>query len=161
GWEWLARGTAVYGGGSAIDVPVSISGDSFYYLPTHEINSGCAIIAYRMQKNGAASQRQPEPSKKMSEQQWKKVQQSKWDWDMLAMPRLNPTLEGLPGKIQPRSVEVKIADPDLDRIIWDEKIPSHQKDEKLSAQVEELISTNWRPVIFPAAKAPSEAYRLL
>src|SRR4029079_19044437 len=31
GWEWFARGTAVYGGGSAIDVPIAISGDSFYY----------------------------------------------------------------------------------------------------------------------------------
>ena len=52
GKEWLARGTAVYGGGSVIDVPVSVAGDSFYFLPTHEINAGAALIAYRMQADG-------------------------------------------------------------------------------------------------------------
>src|SRR3954454_3591154 len=30
GWEWLPRGTAVYGGGSTLDVPIAIAGDSFY-----------------------------------------------------------------------------------------------------------------------------------
>ena len=43
----FARGTAVYGGGSTIDTPVVIAGDSFYFLPTHEINAGavsrCAV----------------------------------------------------------------------------------------------------------------------
>ena len=33
GQEWLARGTAVYGGGSVIDSPVVVAGDSFYFLP--------------------------------------------------------------------------------------------------------------------------------
>ena len=54
GKEWLARGTAVYGGGSVIDMPISIAGDSFYYIPTHEINAGAAVIAYRMKKDGTA-----------------------------------------------------------------------------------------------------------
>ena len=53
GKEWLARGTAVYGGGSAIDVPVAIAGDSFYYVPSHEINAGAAVIAYKMQPGGS------------------------------------------------------------------------------------------------------------
>src|SRR5262249_10891760 len=52
GKEWLARGTAVYGGGSVIDVPVTIAADSFYYLPTHEISAGAAVIAYRSQPGG-------------------------------------------------------------------------------------------------------------
>src|SRR5687767_3114740 len=52
GWEWLPRGTAVYGGGSVIDVPITIAGDSFYFLPTHEINAGVAVIAYRMKQGG-------------------------------------------------------------------------------------------------------------
>jgi len=161
GWEWLARGTAVYGGGSAIDVPVDISGDSFYFLPTHEINSGCAVIAYRMKKDGTASERRPEPSQKMTAEQWEKVAAAKWDWDMLAMPRLKHAAEGLPGKIEARNVEVKVTDGELDRIIFEEEPVSQVKDERLELAVDELISTNWRPAIFPAAKAPSEAYRLM
>jgi hypothetical protein len=54
--EWLSRGTAVYGGGSAVDVPVSVAGDSFYYVPTHEVNAGCAVIAYHMQSDGDAAE---------------------------------------------------------------------------------------------------------
>jgi hypothetical protein len=161
GWEWLARGTAVYGGGSAIDVPVAISGDSFYYLPTHEINSGCAIVAYRTQKDGTASQGRAEPSQKMPAEQWEKVAAAKWDWDMLAMPRLKHATEGLPGKIEARNVEVKISDADLDRIIFDDEPVSQIKDERVERAVDELISSKWRPAIFPAAKAPSEAYRLM
>lgn len=161
GWEWLARGTAVYGGGSAIDVPVAISGDSFYYLPTHEINSGCAVIAYRMKKDGTGSQRRAEPSQKMPAEQWERVAAGKWDWDMLAMPRLNHGADGLPGKIEARNVEVKITDAELDRIIFDDEPISQIKDERLERAVDELISTHWRPAIFPAAKAPSEAYRLM
>src|SRR5690606_18607181 len=55
GKEWVARGTAVYGGGSVLDTAVSIAGDSFYYLPTHELNAGVAVIAYRMNPIGSAS----------------------------------------------------------------------------------------------------------
>ncbi|HEV8606566.1 MAG TPA: PQQ-binding-like beta-propeller repeat protein [Tepidisphaeraceae bacterium] len=166
GWEWLARGTAVYGGGSAIDVPVAIGGDSFYYLPTHEINSGCGIIAYRMKNDGTASERRPEPSKKMGEGEWTKAGAAKWDWDMLAMARLKHATEGLPGKVMgtrqwPKNVEVNIADAELDRIIWEESEIPAVKDEKLERAVEELIGTKWRAALFPAAKAPSEAYRLM
>ncbi|HEV8290357.1 MAG TPA: hypothetical protein VGP94_00470, partial [Tepidisphaeraceae bacterium] len=166
GWEWLARGTAIYGGGSAIDVPVAISGDSFYYLPNHEINSGCAITAYRMKKDGTASDRRPDPSQKMTKDQWEKVTAAKWDWDMLAMSRLKHATDGLPAKLEgtiqsPKNVEVKIEDADLDRIIFEQEAISQVKDERLERAVDELISTNWRPAIFPAAKAPSEAYRLM
>jgi len=161
GWEWLPRGTAIYAGGSAIDVPVSISGDSFYYLPTHEINSGCALIAYRMKKDGTASERRPEPSQKLTQDQWQKIRHAQSDWDMLAMPRLKHATEGLPAKIETRNVEVTIPDADLDRIIFEEEPLSATKDQMLESAVEELIATDWRPAIFPAAKAPSEAYRLM
>ncbi len=67
GKEWLARGTAVYGGGSVIDVPVSIAGDSFYCIPTHEINAGAAVIAYRMQADGRAHEAVRTPAGRVDE----------------------------------------------------------------------------------------------
>ena len=42
-------------------MPIVIAGDSFYYLPTHEINAG-VVLAYRMEKDGKASERGPEPT---------------------------------------------------------------------------------------------------
>jgi len=98
GKEWLARGTAVYGGGSVIDMPVSIAGDSFYYIPTHEINAGAAVIAYRMKPGGRAGKASPPPTATLTDSEWKKVQSGKghagpWDWDTLEMSRLNHVLK--------------------------------------------------------------------
>jgi len=45
-----------------LDVAVSIAGDSFYYLPTHEINAGVAVIAYRMNRRAwRANDRRHQP----------------------------------------------------------------------------------------------------
>ncbi len=124
GWEWFARGTAVYGGGSTLDVPVVISGDSFYYLPTHEINAGCVLLAYRMKPDGNASQRGPQPADKLSPDQWRTVQWAmNWDWDTLASPRLDVTLKGLPEPVagtrqrpmtaQAKAIVAHVTDSDL------------------------------------------------
>ncbi len=96
GWEWFARGTAVYGGGSVLDVPIAISGDSFYYLPTHEINAGVVLIACKMQQGGNAANRAPEPAEKLSPENWKKIQSMKWDWDLLSMQRLRTSSPACP-----------------------------------------------------------------
>ena len=94
------RGTAVYGGGSTIDVPIAISGGSFYYLPTHEINAGVVLLAYRMDKDGTASQRAPQPKADITAEQWGKIKDAKWDWDTLLMPRLDHVLkQGLPERM--------------------------------------------------------------
>ena len=73
------RKAAVYGGGSVIDVPVSIAGDSFYYIPTHEMNAAIAVIAYRMKAGGKASRKTEAPSARLNEEEWKEVQESRWD----------------------------------------------------------------------------------
>src|SRR4030095_767115 len=102
GWEWLARGTAVYGGGSVIDVPVTIAGDSFYFLPTHEINAGVALIAYRMDAAGKSEQKvSPEEIKKekLTAEDWRKIGEMKWDWDTLGMPRVNHVMVDVPQKV--------------------------------------------------------------
>ena len=129
GKEWLARGTAVYGGGSVIDVPVSVAGDSFYFVPTHEINAGAALIAYRMQADGRSQESVPPPADKLTEAEWQAVQQRPWDWDTLGMPRLDHVLEALPGTVpgtrqQPLTEEAaqavaKITDAELDRFVWE------------------------------------------
>ncbi len=175
GKEWLARGTAVYGGGSAIDAPVAIAGDSFYYVPTHEINAGAAVIAYRMQPGGGAAKASPVPRARLTPDEWRRVQDLPWDWDTLGMPRLDHVLAALPGKVpgtrmQPLAAEAataaaKIADGELDRFIWE--APVHGKAGataealagELSRAVGELLSVDWRPLQFPAGKAPAEAYR--
>ncbi|PYI80425.1 MAG: hypothetical protein DME26_21640 [Verrucomicrobia bacterium] len=178
GKEWLARGTAIYGGGSVIDVPIAIAGDSFYYVPTHEINAGAAVIAYKMQPGGTAGKRSPAPSNPLTDEEWKKVQKLPWDWDTLALGRLNHVLAGLPGKIpgtrqQPLTNEAaeavaKITDAELDKFIWEAPTvkvePSKTRllrdlRSKLSDSVQELISIEWRPLVFPAGKHPEEAYR--
>src|SRR5207302_1896134 len=89
GKEWLARGTAVYGGGSVIDVPVTIAGDSFYYLPTHEISAGAAVIAYRSEPDGSGGKESPPPADRLAGADWKKVQDLPWDWDLLERDRLS------------------------------------------------------------------------
>jgi len=184
GKEWLPRGTAVYGGGSVIDMPISIAGDSFYYIPTHEINAGAALIAYKMQAGGnpvdsfrRAGKASEPPNATLTDSVWKKVQQLPWDWDMLEMSRLNHLLKGLPGTIpgtrqQPLTQQASglvddITDAELDRFIWE--VPVIQfKDSRgltslqaeLSRCVRELISKEWRPLLFPVGKHPREAYRL-
>jgi len=184
GKEWLARGTAVYGGGSVIDTPISVAGDSFYYIPAHEINSGAALIAYTMAPDGTAARESRPPDAKpvssaverLTDAQWEKVQKMPWDWDMLGMSRLGHVLKALPGKIpgtfqQPLTEQAadlvgRITDAELDRFIWE--VPSVQMPEnsacedlkqKLSSCVRELISKDWQPWIFPSGKHPREAYR--
>ncbi len=129
GKEWLARGTAVYGGGSVIDVPVSVAGNSLYFVPTHEINAGAALIAYRMQTDERSHDAALPPSDKLTEAEWQSVQQRPWDWDTLGMPRLDHVLKDLPGAVpgtrqQPLTEEAaravaKITDAELDRFIWE------------------------------------------
>lgn len=181
GYEWFARGTAVYGGGSAVDVPIAISGDSFYYLPTHELSAGCCLVAYRMQKDGKASERGPEPKEKFTAAQWDWVKrQGKWDWDTLGIDRLKSTVATFPEKVpgttaapltgEAKAAVAKISDDELDKIIFERLKAAEKKDAApseaavkarvmLARSVDELISTTWQPLQFPAAKAPSEAYR--
>jgi hypothetical protein len=178
GWEWLARGTAVYGGGSVIDVPIAIDGDSFYFLPTHEINAGVVVLGYKMDPNGKAANRDPEPKEQLTTEQWEKIKAMKWDWDTLGMPRLNTVLQkGLPEKVRgtrqlPLVDEAKqavaaISDEQLDAIIFrgpsfgamgDESLRGWRTE--LARAVDELISTRWQPLLFPAGKHPTESYRL-
>ena len=178
GNEWLIRGTAVYGGGSTLDAPVTIAGDSFYYLPTHELNSGCALIAYRMTPGAAEPKRVPPNAPKLSDEEWQTVQQLPWDWDTLAAPRLKNLLEALPGPVPgtlaaPLAAEAEkkvaaISDGALDEFIWKPAweppatvARSETKERKqLQAAVRELISQRWRPLVLPAGKAPEESYRV-
>ena len=176
GKEWLARGTAVYGGGSVIDMPVSIAGDSFYFIPTHEINAGAAVIAYRMKADGNAAKISETPIAEFTQDEWKKVRQLPWDWDTCEMPRLNHLLKSLPGKIpgtrqQPLTEQAdgsvsRIADDRLDRFIWETPTVEFADINdgstlriELSRSVRELISKDWRPLVFPPGKHPREAYR--
>ena len=179
GSEWLIRGTAVYGGGSVLDVPVAIAGDSFYYLPTHEINSGCALIAYRAAPGAPPPKNTPLPAPKLTDDEWRQVQDLPWDWDTLATPRLKSLLEALPGKVpgtlaapltnDAAKAVAAIPDGALDEFIWNPALnstnspPTAAADpalvEKLRAAVRELLSQRWRPLVTPAGKAPEEAYR--
>ena len=176
GKEWLARGTAVYGGGSVIDMPVSIAGDSFYYIPTHEINAGGAVIAYKMKAGGRAGKGSEPLTTTFGNEEWKKVQQLPWDWDTLEMSRLNHLLKSLPGKIpgtrqyplteQARQLVGGITNAELDRFIWEvctiefaDKNSGTSLNKDLSRSVRELISKDWRPLVFPPGKHPREAYR--
>ncbi len=174
GKEWLARGTAVCGGGSVIDTAVSIAGDSFYYIPTHEMNAGAAVIAYKMAANGDAGKQFNAPSAKLTDAEWEKVRGLRWDWDTLQSPRLKNVLDALPGKAlgtfqnpvteQARTRVEQIKDNDLDRLIWEIPTATPAEADKLKAQlasqVEELISQQWQPLVFPPGKHPTEAYRI-
>jgi hypothetical protein len=176
GKEWLARGTAVYGGGSVIDIPVSVAGDSFYYIPTHEINSGAAVIAYKMKADGRAGKRSEPLTNSFGDDEWRKVQQLRWDWDTLEMPRLNHLLKNLPGKIpgtrrqplteQARRLVSRITNDELDRFIWETRTIEFAETgewtnlkKELSRSIKELIPKQWRPLVFPPGKHPREAYR--
>ncbi len=177
GTEWLARGTAVYGGGSVTDVAVSIAGDSFYYIPTHEINAGAAIIAYRMTADGNAGRESDPPLTKLTDEEWQKVQRLPWDWDTLSVRRLRHVPDVLPGRIrgtvqdplteQANHRVARIVDAELDRFIWE--VPNVTPDAdpaagdlkvQLASRVRELISQQWQPLVFPPGKHPREAYRI-
>jgi hypothetical protein len=187
GWEWFARGTAVYGGGSVIDVPIAIDGDSFYYLPTHEINAGVVLLAYRMDKDGQASKRAAAPKVELTADHWAKIRDDKWDWDTLGQPRLNHVLKsGLPEKMpgtldkpltdEAREKVATIEDVVLDRIIWEPAYPKRRpafqgrpidatasegrRTKQLNDAVAELLSRQWQPLLFPAGKHPREAYAI-
>jgi hypothetical protein len=172
GKEWLARGTAVYGGGSAIDVPIAIAGDSFYYLPTHEINAGVALIAYRMQPGG-----NPKPSSPLvdtlSTEASDQVQQLQWDWDTLGIARLNHLLKALPKPVPgtkqnpltdtAQAAVAQIMEEDLTRFILSKPKFNSGADASLTRElagaVRELIGDEWRPLLFPAGTFPEESYR--
>lgn len=184
GKEWLIRGTAVYGGGSAIDVAVSVAGETFYYVPSHEINSGCAVIAYRMQPAGpgargfkpgvlAAGQAQP-PIERLSAGEKERIARLRWDWDILQTPRVRQVLQELdiraagtrlgPLADQAAQEVAAIPDAELDRTVWEARVlgpaaPASPLRGMLAAAVEELISRRWGPLVFPAGKHPIEAYR--
>lgn len=177
GKEWLARGTAVYGGGSVIDTAVSIAGDSFYFIPTHEINAGVAVIACKMSPNGTAGRESQPPAARLTEQQWAKVQDLPWDWDILRSERLNHVLKALPGTVpgtsqQPLTEQAaervaRISDSELDRFIWEARVMQSSEGAEcaklkavLASQVRELISQPWQPLVFPPGKHPREAYRI-
>jgi hypothetical protein len=156
---------------------VVIAGDGFYYLPTHELNSGAALIGYRMDQGGTADQETqflPEP---LRNDEWAKVQELPWDWDTLEARRLDHVLQGLPGKIpgtrqQPLTNEAAqavaaIPDAALNSIIWEaqdlrppkRRVYTAGLKHDLEGAVAELISTEWRPLLFPAGKFPEESYR--
>jgi hypothetical protein len=181
GKEWLPRGTAVYGGGSVLAVPVAVAGDSFYYVPTHEVNAGVAVIAYRMNPDGAASKETSLLPEDLTDEEWKQVQEFPWDWDSMESRRLNHLLTALPGKVpgtrqapltgEAAKAAAEISDAELDRIIWETRQPRVESESAgqvytsgmrrdLAAAVEELISTEWQPLLFPAGKFPEESYRI-
>lgn len=179
GNEWLIRGTAVYGGGSVLDTAVAVAGDSFYYLPSHELNSGCALIAYRSSLEARPSKRPSMPRSKPAPEEWDQIQKLPWDWDSLAHPRLKNLLEALPGPVPgtagaPLATEASravasLTDSDLDRFIWESawdparvfEIPPDCEGlaGTLRGMTRELISETWRPLVMPAGKAPKEANR--
>jgi hypothetical protein len=177
GQEWLARGTAVYGGGSVIDTPVVVAGDSFYFLPTHELNSGCALIAYRMKTGGDAAKETPPLKADLTPDEIKKIVTLPWDWDILGTPRLEGILKSLPTPIEgtllrplgKQHIQARldaITDSQLDEMIW--QVPKYLFPEKsemvdlrnrLNRAVAELIDTPWAPWVFPSGKHPRQAYR--
>jgi hypothetical protein len=177
GKEWLSRGTAVYGGGSVIDTPISIAGDSFYYIPTHEINAGVAVIAYRMKSDGEAAKVVAPPAAELTDSEWQKIQKLSWEWDMLETGRLNHVLKTLPENVEgtrqnpltkrAANVVSDMTDAELDRFVWEVPVIQFRNNsvptslqQDISRCVTELISQQWRPLLFPPGKHPREAYQL-
>jgi len=173
GKEWLARGTAVYGGGSTIDVAVTVADDGFYYLPTHELNAGCAVIAYRMDSRGVAHREGMLPETPLTEDEQEQLRSQPWDWDTLRSPRL-ARLCGPLENIQPKASlteesSVPLADNQLDQLIWqsEEADPVGWPNDPafatcqglLENEIERVIQQAGYPFIFPAGKHPQEAYR--
>lgn len=178
GKEWLVRGTAVYGGGSAIDTSIVISGDSFFWVPTHELNSGSALIAYREAREDAPRESgAPGPRTLLrppSDSDLGRVSTLPWDFDVLETPRLSRLVDGVPAVLGTRrrpdtqgafSALESLREGDLDRIVWEEPrwsppaggVPPRLR-EALEEAVREVISADWRPLIFPAGKHPRESY---
>jgi hypothetical protein len=129
-----------------------------------------------MKAGGQAAKVSEPPTTSFGDIEWKKVQTLPWDWDTLEMPRLNHLLKNLPGKIpgtrrqpltgQANELVSKITDDELERFIWETRaIKMAETDalidlkQKLSRLVKELISRQWRPLVFPPGKHPREAYR--
>ena len=175
GQEWLCRGTAVYGGGSVIDTSVSIAGDSFYFLPTHELSAGSAIIAYKMQPNGSAANKTEPLTGKLSGADWEKIKSMPWDWDILEAERFT-SLTNFPAKVPgtrqlPLSEKAKekvseIRNEQFEALLWEipacnkpDRVISQVLQNQLADQIHELISTEWRPLLSPPGKHPLEAYR--
>jgi len=178
GKEWILRGTGVYGGGSVIDVGVTMVDDMFYYVPTHEISAGCAIIAYQMNERGQASQKTTVPTVKLRREDRDRLSSLPWDWEVLNTPRI--------ARLAPEFLEVRrqacqqalsrigpppfVDDKTIEQMIWEVpedagQIPEKYADlerelrRKLNAAVKELISRPWAPFVFPAGKHPVESYR--
>ncbi|MGB9688783.1 PQQ-binding-like beta-propeller repeat protein [Thermogutta sp.] len=178
GKEWILRGTGLYGGGSVIDVGITIVNDGFYYVPTHEISAGCAIIAYQMAENGEAAQKSTVPRANLTNEERDKLASLAWDWDVLSTPRiarLAPEFLELREQASQRSLS-KIGPPPfvdekfIEQVIWEVPMDSGQTWDKyaglerelrtkLNAAVKELISRPWAPFVFPAGKHPVESYR--
>lgn len=184
GNEWLPRGGAVYGGGSALDTSVVIAGHSFYYLPRHELNAGCSIIAYEMTTNAAPGKRVPESMPVLSPSEKNQLPNQRWDWDTLRTARLRSTLAALPFAIRgtadnplwddARKKTAAISDEQLEQFLLGTLGRSSQSSQEaaglrtradtnivatLNGAVMELLSSEWQPLVIPAAKAPEEAYR--
>jgi hypothetical protein len=137
-----------------------------------------ALVAYKMDKAGTSTKRVDAPQilkEALTPEDWPMLQ--RWDWDTIDTPRLKGTMTGLPQ--QPTGTRANPATPDpaalaaitderLDALILDPppqvtRPPAANAAEveaRLAAAVDELIGREWRPLLFPAAKAPSEAYRL-
>jgi hypothetical protein len=176
GKEWLIRGTAVYGGGSVLDTSVVVADDSFYYVPTHELNSGVGLIAYRSRPKGDAWRRRPAPKVSLTPELRAQLEQLPWDWDVLETPRLRPFLlrdlepppEGTaacPARDVAGARLEAVSDDELERLLLSAPVrPASPGDpelvDRLQQALEELLSTLWRPLIFPPGKHPREAYRL-
>jgi len=180
GKEWLMRGTAVYGGGSTVDVAVAVAGDRFFYLPTHELNAGCALIAYRMAPGAEERQASAVAAAGLEGDDWQRVQELPWDWDTLGTPRLRSLLQSLPGPVpgtlaaplesEARAAVAALAEAELDRFIWEPAwdpaadppdAPAHALSARLQQAVRELLERTWRPLVLPAGKAPETSYRVL
>ncbi|MGQ9506054.1 MAG: outer membrane protein assembly factor BamB family protein [Thermogutta sp.] len=178
GKEWVLRGTGVYGGGSAIDVAITVAGDFFYYLPTHELSTGCAIVAYRMDDRGDASRKTVVPRQTTTLEIREKLAAMPFDWDLLQTPRiarlapefldLRPlaTQRAL-SEIPPPAPLEKAA---IERIIWEIPTDANRTPKnyvelekrlraQLNAQIRELLAHAWTPFLFPAGKHPVESYR--
>jgi hypothetical protein len=130
-----------------------------------------------MTSGGKAAQETPAPSAKLTDQEWAKVQELPWDWDILRFQRLSTVPAALPGKV-PGTVQdpltqqaaeraSRITDRELDDFIWQTRAAqagggtgSDALKAKLAAQVRELIAQPWQPLVFPPGKHPREAYRI-
>ncbi|MEJ5341322.1 MAG: PQQ-binding-like beta-propeller repeat protein [Thermogutta sp.] len=178
GKEWILRGTGVYGGGSVIDVGITMVDDTFYYVPTHEISAGCAIIAYQMKEHGEASRKTTVPTANLSSEERDKLASFDFDWDLLSTPRIarlapeflelreQARRETLSQIGPPPFVDEKL----IEQTIWEVPADAGQSPEKyaeleadirgkLNLAVKELVSRRWARFVFPAGKHPVESYR--